>query len=178
MDSINRNQPENNYEDLASGEAVRKIREIVKKAQTCFFCTLQSVAGANSSRPMNVQEVDDEGNLWFLSADDSYKNKELELNPEVTLYFQGSPHSDFLQLNGIATVSRDKEKIKALWNFILKTWFTEGEDDPRITVIKVKPTGGYYWDNKHGNAIAGMKILIGAAVGKTLDDSIEGHLHV
>lgn len=81
-------------------------------------------------------------------------------------------------MSGIATVSQEKERIKALWNFILKTWFTEGEDDPRITVIKVKPTGGYYWDNKHGNAIAGIKILIGAAVGKTLDDSIEGRLNV
>ena len=38
------------------------------------------------------------------------------------------------------------------------------------------PTGGYYWDTKHGNAIAGVKMLIGAAIGKTLDDSIEGTL--
>lgn len=65
MDSINRNQPEDNYENLASGEAVEKIKEIVKKAQTCFFCTSQSVAGANSSRPMNVREVDDEETSGF-----------------------------------------------------------------------------------------------------------------
>ena len=59
---------------------------------------------------------------------------------------------------------------------LLKTWFTEGEDDPRITVIAVDPLGGYYWDNKHGKAIAGIKMLVGAATGKTLDDSIEGTL--
>ena len=58
----------------------------------------------------------------------------------------------------------------------LKTWFTEGIDDPRITVIRFAPEGGYYWDNKHGNAVAGIKMLIGAAIGKTLDDSIEGRL--
>lgn len=125
---------------------------------------------------MNVLEVDDGGNLWFLSADDSYKNKELEVDPNLTLYFQGSTHSDFLQLEGRATVSRDKDKIEQLWNFILKTWFTEGKNDPRITVIKVEPTGGYYWDNKHGNAIAGIKMLIGASIGRTLDDSIEGSM--
>lgn len=178
MDSINQNQPEDNYDDLASREAVQKIKEIVERAQTCFFCTSQSLAGADSSRPMRVQQVDDEGNLWFLSADDSSKNKELASNPKVTLYFQGSPHSDFLQLCGIATVSRDKARIKTLWHFMLKTWFTEGEDDPRITVIKVVPTDGYYWDNKHGNTVAGIKMLIGAAVGTTLDDSIEGRLQV
>lgn len=59
---------------------------------------------------------------------------------------------------------------------MVKTWFTEGLDDPRITAIKVMPTEGYYWDNKHGNAVAGVKMMIGAAIGKTLDDSIEGRV--
>jgi general stress protein 26 len=45
----------------------------------------------------------------------------------------------------------------------IENWFTEGEDDPRITVIKVSPTQGYYWDNKHGNAVAFVKQLVGAA---------------
>jgi general stress protein 26 len=96
----------------------------------------------------------------------------------VHLLFQGSAHSDFLNIYGIATVNDDKEKIKELWEPILKVWFTEGEGDPRISVIKVEPTEGYYWDNKHGNAIAFAKQLVGAAMGKTLDDSIEGKLSV
>ena len=58
----------------------------------------------------------------------------------------------------------------------MKTWFTEGVDDPRITVIKVDTIEGYYWDNKHGNAIAFMKMTAGALMGKTFDDSIEGRL--
>jgi len=45
-----------------------------------------------------------------------------------------------------------------------------------VTVIKFTPNSGYYWDNKHGNFIAGTKMVIGAAIGKTLDDSIEGKL--
>jgi hypothetical protein len=43
---------------------------------------------------------------------------------------------------------------------------------------KVAPTDGYYWDTKHGTAVAGIKMLIGAALGKTLDDSIEGTLKI
>jgi len=31
-----------------------------------------------------------------------------------------------------------------------------------------------YWDTKHCTAVARVKMLIGAAIGKTLDDSIEG----
>ena len=87
---------------------------------------------------------------------------------------QASAHSGFLQLRGTATVSRDKVRITELWNPIIKTWFTEGVDDPRITVIKVEPSEGYYRDKKHGNAVAGIKMLIGATIGRTMDDSIEG----
>lgn len=174
MDSINKNQPEQNHKDLTGHEAVETIKQIVKKAENCFFCTASADGGAG--RPMNVRQVDEQGNLWFLSADDSHKNQELEMDPAVKLYFQGSRHSDFLQLSGRATVSRDKSKIKELWEPILKTWFTEGQDDPRITVIKVEPSDGYYWDNKHGNLVAGTKMLLGAMLGKTLDDSIEGRL--
>ncbi len=127
---------------------------------------------------MSVQKVDDAGNLWFLSADDSHRNEELKLDANVRLFFQGSAHSDFLMLRGTATTSRDKEKIKELWEPIVKTWFTEGVDDPRLTVIKFAPSEGYYWDTKHGMAVAGIKMMIGAALEKTMDDSIEGKLRV
>ncbi|HWB04431.1 MAG TPA: pyridoxamine 5'-phosphate oxidase family protein [Verrucomicrobiales bacterium] len=178
MDSITENQAEETRRDLTGIDAVDKIRELVKKAETCFFCTANPVNGSSGTRPMAPQQVDDEGNLWFLSAEDSHKNLELESNPRVRLYFQGSPHSDFLMLSGNATVSKDKAKIQELWEPVIKTWFTGGVDDPRITVIKVAPTEGYYWDNKHGNAVAGIKMLVGAAIGKTLDDSIEGTLRI
>jgi general stress protein 26 len=127
---------------------------------------------------MSVQKTDDDGTLWFLSASDSHKNKEIASNPQVHLYFQGSTHSDFLHLHGEASISKSKAKIKELWAPVLKTWFTDGENDPRISVIKFEPSEGYYWDNKHGNAVAGIKMLIGAAIGKTLDDSIEGKIKV
>ncbi|RZJ63456.1 MAG: general stress protein, partial [Flavobacterium sp.] len=70
----------------------------------------------------------------------------------------------------------DKEKIKELWDPMMKVWFTEGVDDPRITVIKVAPTKGYYWDTKNGMAVALVKRTYGAIVGETYDDSIEGNI--
>lgn len=177
MDSINQNQPEENRRDLHGDQAISKVKEIVKQAENCFFCTAGH-AGSAQSRPMNVRQVDDQGNLWFLSASDSHKNQQISEDRAVTLYFQGSKHSDFLQLDGIATVSRDRAKIEELWEPILNTWFTGGIDDPRITVIKVSPTAGYYWDTKHGQFVAGIKMLLGAMFGKTLDDSMEGELRV
>ena len=47
--------------------------------------------------------------------------------------------------------------------------------DPRITVIKVSPSEGYYWDTRQ---VGGIRMLIGAALGKTLDDTVEGRVQV
>ncbi len=176
MDSINQQQTEDTREDLAGGPAVERIREVIKKTASCFFCTAVSTGGSDATRPMSVQRVDDDGTLWFLSANDSHKNQELDRDPSVRLFFQGSEHAAFMTLTGTAHITTDKATIHDLWEPILKVWFTEGEDDPRITAIGFKPEGGYYWDNKHGRAVAGIKMLVGAAIGKTLDDSIEGTL--
>lgn len=176
MDSINQQQPEKNREDLQSAEAWKKVKELAEKASSCFFCTRISSKDMITTRPMSVQQVDDHGHCWFLSADDSHKNADIEEDPSVQLFFQGSKHSDFLTLYGIATISRNRQKIDELWNPILKTWFTEGKDDPRITVIEFVPREGYYWDTKHGQLVAFAKQLAGAVTGKTLDDSIEGKL--
>ena len=176
MDSINKNQPEDNHENLSSAAAGKKIKELVDKADTCFFNTSPLDSESSGTRPMSIQQADEDGTLWFMSADDSYKNKEIAADATVKLYFKGSQYSDFLYLKGQATISKDREKIRKLWSAPLKAWFTEGENDPRITIIKVVPTEGYYWDSKHGNFVAGVKMLISAAIGKTLDDSIEGEL--
>ena len=178
MNSINENQEENNREDLAGQKAVEKIRDLIDKSGSCFFVTSTTLNNSHKSRPMSVQKTDDEGNIWFLSAKDSMKNMELAADTDVTLYFQGSSYSDFLELNGHAYVTNDRAKIEELWDPTVKAWFTEGKDDPRISVIQFVPDSGYYWDNKHGNAIAGIKVLISAMSGKTMDDSIEGTLKV
>jgi general stress protein 26 len=178
MDSINKQQPEKNHEDLQGSMAIKKIKELVNKNKTCFFCTHSRNSAPMDVRPMSVQQLDDDGNFWFLSANDSHKNQEIQDDDAVQLLFQGSAHSDFLSIHGKASISTDKTKIKELWEPLIKTWFTEGVDDPRITVIRVQPVDGYYWDNKHGNTVAFMKMMVGAAVGKTLDDSIEGSVRV
>ncbi|PSK90363.1 pyridoxamine 5'-phosphate oxidase family protein [Taibaiella chishuiensis] len=178
MNSINENQPEHNFENLNNQEAIAKIKELVGQSDVCFFCTDAETGPSMGVRPMSIQQVADNGDLWLVSANDSHTNQEIAMKPAVKLYFKGSEHSGFMYLAGTAVILQDKQKIKELWKPVMKTWFTEGEDDPRISLIKVSPTTGYYWDNKSGNFVAGIKMLVGAAIGKTLDDSIEGQLNV
>lgn len=178
MDSINRNQPEHNRDDVTGREAIDRIKEAVDENGVCFFVTRNGIGPSSGARPMSVRKVDEQGRVYFMSAKDSHTNEELARDPEVRLFFQGSGRSDFLELTGRASISTDKAKIKELWSPLIKTWFTAGVDDPRITVLTFVPREGYYWDNKHGDAVAGIKMMIGAAIGKTLDDSVEGTVRV
>ena len=125
---------------------------------------------------MSTQEVDDSGNLWFLSDKDSTKNMEINDDDHVQLLFSGSAHSDFLSVYGKATILYDKEKIKELYEPIVKAWFKEGKDDPNISVIKVAPEEGYYWDTKHGKLVSLAKIMASMVTGKTMEDGIEGKI--
>jgi general stress protein 26 len=175
MDSIKQQQAEKTHQDLQGAQAIAQMRHMIEETPNGFFCTRCS-SGRFETRPMNVRQVDAAGNLWFLSSDDSLKNAELATDAEVELFFQGGKQGGFLHLCGLATVTRDRAQIDALWAPILSNWFTGGKDDPRITVIRVTPTEGYYWDHKHGDMVAGVKMLLGAATGRTMDDSIEGKL--
>ncbi|HEY4197515.1 MAG TPA: pyridoxamine 5'-phosphate oxidase family protein, partial [Mucilaginibacter sp.] len=85
MNSINQQQIEENHQDLAGKEAIEKLKELVEKPSTCFFCSNIKTGIPFSTRPMTVQKVDEEGNLWFLSSNDSNTHSELQQDPFVQL---------------------------------------------------------------------------------------------
>ena len=178
-DSANNTQnTADHIKTLEGAEAVKKLKDLATSAENCFFCTNIKTGLPVSVRPMSVQEVDDEGNLWFISMVDSAKNEEIKLDPFTQLFFQENKNSGFLSIYGISEVVKDQAKIDKLWNPFLKVWFQNGKDDPNITLIKVVPTNVYYWDTKHGEAVAFIKMAASIITGKTMDDSVEGKLEI
>ncbi len=175
-DSSNNSQQGEHHKTLFGEEALKKLKHIATKAENCFFCTNIKTGLPVSVRPMSVLQVDEEGNLWFMSMKDSHKNEEIKADPFTHLFFQENTNSGFLNIYGISEISFNQEKIDELWNPLLKTWFQGGEDDASISLIKVIPTHVYYWDNKHGDMVAFAKMAASVVTGKTMDDSIEGDL--
>lgn len=161
--------------NLQGQEAIAKAKELAEETKICMFCTYPTPE--LDARPMTAHQVDEQGNVWFMSDKSSNKNDHITANPHVDLLF-GQGQAKFLSLHGHAEVLYDKEKIKELWTPVAKIWFTEGVDDPRISLIKVKVEKGYYWDNKHGKVVE-TAIMIGAFLsGTTMDDGIEGTLTI
>jgi general stress protein 26 len=163
--------------NLNHQQAIEKCKELVKHNAVCMFTT-KLASLPLTTRPMSAQQVDDDGNFWFLSADDSNKNYEIGLDSRVQLFFQNVSDFEFMSVYGNAYISRDKKKIDELWTPIAKAWFSEGKEDPRVTVIKIQPEEAFYWDTKSGKIVSMFKILASAVIGKTLSEGVEGTLSV
>lgn len=150
------NDTNQNVKNLHDKEAVDKIKDLAKSANICMFTTKLTELPLNSV-PMATQEVDDEGNLWFLSGKTSHKNQHIQADPRVQLFYTNTGSSEFLSVYGNATITTDKDEIEKLWTPIAKAWFTEGKDDPDLTVIKITPEEAYYWDTKNSKAVSMLK---------------------
>lgn len=159
---------------LMQGEALRMIKRIAKgeMAMLCTFATDASLSG----RPMSTAAVDDDGSIWFMSRDSSEKNRHIASDPRVHLTYAVTGKSEYLFLEGRAAIVRDQVKINELWSPLAKTWFNEGKTDPSITLIRVSPVRGHYWDTKHNKMVQLAEIAMGALLGRPMDGGIDGEL--
>lgn len=164
-------------ENLSGREAIQKLKEIAEGARNCMFTTkVENYPPA--TRPMALQQVDEEGVLWFISSTDSHKNAELLTDPRVTLYFQNNSGYEFLVVNGMARIHTDQETIDKNWTPLANAWF-EGKDDPTVSVISVKPEDCNYWDTRNGKIMSFIKMSFQALTGvKTDDGGVEGKIVV
>jgi general stress protein 26 len=155
--------------DLNNGEAIAKLRDIVAHNRSCLFHS-GGMLDSQDSRPMTVQEVCDQGNLWMFSARSSTKNVQIKAEPRVLLTMADTGRSEYLVIHGEASIVDDQARKERLWNSFLSAWFPEGVNDPELTLIKVMPIDCRYWDTTDGKLYSLLKIA-GAAITGTMNDS-------
>ena len=96
-----------------SPDAIRKVAEILKD-QRLGFLTTTMPDGRLTSRPMALQEVEFDGDLWFFCYDDSDKARQVVAHPEVNVSFSDEKNSSWVSLSGRATVVHDRAKAETL----------------------------------------------------------------
>jgi general stress protein 26 len=162
---------------LHDKEAIAKLKELAEGIGTCMFCTELGNTPFNT-RPMSLREVDEVGDLWFLSSASSHKNEEIKQDDKVQLIFAKNSSAHYLSVYGEADIYRDKDKMDEIWSPLAKAWFEEGKNDPDATIIRVRPLETYYWDTVDGKIFSLIKIATSAITGKEMDGGREGNLSV
>ena len=164
------------HKPLYSKEAIDKIKKLAEDIDFCMMITDLKKQPFHVI-PMSTKEVDESGNIWFLSNANSSHNQNLKMDPNIHLIYSDKINFEFLSVFGQAVVSKDKDRIKDLYGSGDDAWF-DGVDDPNITALKVVPGEVYYWDTKHGKLISLLKMAGGAITGNEPDLGTEGELKI
>jgi general stress protein 26 len=138
-------------EHTADPEARAKVTELIRAGRICMFTTM-TADGRHVSRPMGLQEVEFDGDLWFFSYEDSPKIAEIRTHPQVNVAF-GTKNNAWVSVSGTAEVVHDRAKAEELWSVPLKAWFPDGLDTPGLTLIRVRAESAEYWDAPHGKVV-------------------------
>ncbi|WP_126974361.1 pyridoxamine 5'-phosphate oxidase family protein [Gynurincola endophyticus] len=165
-------------ENLHDQAAVDKLKEMIDKIDIGMLCS--NIAGSDyvHAVPMSRQEVDEQGNIWFLFSSESETYHNLQQNDKVSVLYSDIKGYNFLSINGTAEVSRDEARIEKYWNKMIEAWFERGKEDPRIRVLKVTPAEAHYWDNKSNKLVTFFKIAASALSGQKVDVGRKGDLNL
>jgi general stress protein 26 len=120
------------------------LTELVDRAQVCMLTTM-TTDGRHLSRPMGLQEVEFDGDLWFFADADSAKVEQIRANPQVNVSFSNDKQSEWTSIAGTAEPVHDRAKAEELWSAPLKAWFPDGVDTPGLLLLKVHADTAEYW---------------------------------
>ncbi|OKP86591.1 general stress protein [Paenibacillus sp. P3E] len=125
-------------------EAVETVRELIKGIDTAMFTTIS--AEGLVSRPMKTQEVEFDGDLWFLTKKDTSKFGEILHDPRVNVVYADK---SYVSVRGTAKLVQDLDKKKEFWNAGYDAFLQTSYDDPEVILIQVQAEAAEYW--KSGN---------------------------
>lgn len=154
-------------QNLYSNEARAKISEMVESIDFAMMATDLGQTPLHMV-PMSTKKVDSQGTIWFLSNRNSTHNQNILKDGKLHLIYVDKSEMQFLNVYGTATITNDKQIIHELYGKADDTWF-EGEHDPNITAIAVKPSDAAYWDPKGNKLITLLKMGVGALTGDEPD---------
>lgn len=142
------------------------VQTLLKKTEDAGICMLTTTEsdGQLVSRPMAVQEIDDDHTLWFLTRIDTPVIHETTGGQQVNVTV--SEKGFWASIAGVANVDQDVERKKAYWSKMTEAFFGDSQpEDPNIVLLRVTPETGQYWDSP-GLPATAVEILKGLASDK------------
>ncbi len=149
-----------------SAEDTRKVAELIKGQRFGFLTTVMK-DGRLSSRPMTLQEVEFDGDLWFFAERDSNPVKHITDSPQVNVGVGSG--GTWVSLSGDAVLVDDVAKKKELWNAGVEAWFPQGPEDDSVVLLKVVADSAEYWETPGGR----LATLFSFAKAKVTGERIE-----
>lgn len=142
-----------------ASEGVARVRELIKGIPICMLTTAAD-DGSLVSRPMAVQEVEFDGDLWFFTQADAHKISEVKAEHHVNAAFSSS--STWISLAGKAEVVNDDELKEKFWNAAASAWLEGGPHDDSVRLLRVHADSAEVWEGP-GRAATVIALVKSAA---------------
>jgi general stress protein 26 len=134
---------------MSDAESINKVTDIINDSHIGMFTTINE-EGALVSRPLAVQEVKDDGDMWFFTSANSSQVAHIRANPAVNVAF--GQRTEWVSVAGTAEVVTDRHLIHDKWNQVVEAWFPDGPDTPEVVLLHVDSDSAEYWTSPGGTA--------------------------
>lgn len=134
---------------MSDAESINKVTDIINDSHIGMFTTINE-AGALVSRPLAVQEVKDDGDMWFFTSVNTSQVAHIRANPAVNVSF--GQRTEWVSVAGTAEVVTDRQLIHDMWNQVVEAWFPDGPDTPEVVLLHVDSDSAEYWTSPGGTA--------------------------
>src|SRR6185369_453662 len=108
-----------------TNEELQDLCDKVKDVKFGMLTTADDMR-ALTSRPLTLQQLDNEGRMWFFVSNQEQFTRELLNNPLANLSFADVDDMLFVSIAGYAEIVDDRAKAEELWNVEAKAWFPNG----------------------------------------------------
>lgn len=160
--------------ELTGPDALARVKELVEDIDFTMLTT-QDEIGNLVSRPMSTRQMDDDGDIWFFTAEDSEKVDEAKAHRDVGLSYCDAKGMRYVSVAGRASVVHDTAKMAELYSPSLDIWFEDGLDTPGIALLKVTPVETEFWEPSKGKVAMAAGMLKALVTKDTPDDDIMNH---
>jgi general stress protein 26 len=151
-----------------------KLWELIKDTRFAML-SHRHADGSLHSHPLTTQNdtLGADGILYFFVSRKTEVGQRLRQDGNVNLSYVHLDKDSYVSISGMATISEDMMKKKALFNTIAKAWFPGGPEDPDLELVEVKIHEAEYWDVKQSKLRQLFTMLKAAATGKPPHDMSE-----
>jgi len=163
--------------EQSKAEQIKYLKDKVEDVRIAMLVTVNANHEIHS-RPMGTADVDEEGNIWFFTNEYSSKVDEVSHENKVVVTYSNPNNSTYLSIKGTASLVDDKEKMKKLWNPIIKAFFPDGIDDPKLTLMKISTDEAEYWDSNSSKMVVGFQMLKAIVTGERYGKGDHGKIEL
>jgi general stress protein 26 len=157
-------------DDAASQEQQQKVRDLMKETRTAMLTSVDP-DGRLVSKPMATQDVDFDGEVWFIAERNSEKVRNLQRDSRVNVAYAGK--GAWVSLSGTAEVVDDETKLAELWNTFTDAWLEGGPENPENILVKVSGETAEYWDTPGGKVTQVANLVKAKVTGRRFEGDNE-----